>query len=137
MLFLGTQNLFHAMNILPKKRWHVRTKENIARVRRDEAKAAEDAKELERRIKLADQESRTNYLRKRAKERVSHTEETHSELLQQIEKNASAISSPYDDLGEPSSNLTASSGHVNFFQDVEAGEMTSATYKEREEEEKK
>jgi len=51
-------------------RWHVRTKENIARVRRDEAEAAAQAKEIEVRAKLAEQEARTSLLRTKARLRV-------------------------------------------------------------------
>ncbi|XP_046396018.1 leukocyte receptor cluster member 1 [Ischnura elegans] len=86
------------MNILPKKRWHVRTKENIARVRKDEAEAAEKEKETQRKILLAEKEARTALLREKARKRF-------------------AEGAPEDADVKPSS----SDGHVNFFEDTEQG----------------
>ncbi|GIY01630.1 leukocyte receptor cluster member 1 [Caerostris darwini] len=99
------------MNILPKKRWHVRTKQNIERVRRDEAKAAEEEKELKRRIQLAEQEARTELLRKKAKgESVKN--DNAKEYLNAKE-------------------------HLNFFKDIEdSGGFVGGKNKEHEEEEK-
>ncbi|CAI9543760.1 unnamed protein product [Staurois parvus] len=102
------------MNILPKKSWHVRNKDNVARVRKDEAEAAEEERKRIKRVELAEQEARTDFLRKKA--RLS--------------------------LASPSgSDVVAASGqsaHVNFFQDVEdGGKGTNQGNKEYEEEKQK
>ena len=54
------------MNILPKKKWHVRTKENVARVLKDEENARLEAEKEQERILKAESESRLALLRQQA-----------------------------------------------------------------------
>jgi hypothetical protein len=91
------------MNILPKKKWHVRTKENIARVRRDEAKAAAEENARLERARLAEHEDRINRLKKNANVNVEDP------FAQRVSNDPS----------------TSATGHVNFFAEIEEQERTN------------
>lgn len=127
------------MNILPKKKWHVRTKDNIERVRRDEAQAAEEAREVERRALLAEQEARTSLLRARARERLGHSNEEELKTLEEPKEDEEALIGPSlsDIVPGGDGGVISSSGHVNFFQDLEEGQNSMKGNEEHEEEKKK
>uniref|UniRef100_A0A8D0DH56 Leukocyte receptor cluster member 1 n=1 Tax=Salvator merianae TaxID=96440 RepID=A0A8D0DH56_SALMN len=102
------------MNILPKKSWHVRNKDNVARVRRDEAEAEEQRRKRDARALLAEQEARTEFLRKKAR-----------------------LSAPGGDRSNSAGSVLASegsSGHLNLFQELE--ETGNKEYEEEKRREK-
>ncbi|MFH4984730.1 hypothetical protein AB6A40_011439 [Gnathostoma spinigerum] len=103
------------MNILPKKRWHVRTKENVARVRRDQKKAAEEEERIKERALLAEREYRMNILRRNAGQRVMESFDY-----------AESKTSESQSLGEGGSGvIDEKSGHINFFADLEREELAN------------
>ncbi|XP_026538192.1 leukocyte receptor cluster member 1 [Notechis scutatus] len=89
------------MNILPKKSWHVRNKDNVARVRRDEAEAEVQRQKREARVLLAEQEARTEFLRKKAR--------------------LSDAGGDKSDLDLVSLDSKKPSGHLNLFQGLQEG----------------
>ncbi|KAK0094190.1 hypothetical protein PV326_011608 [Microctonus aethiopoides] len=91
------------MNILPKKRWHVRTRENIARVRKDEAAAAEEEKIRKARAQKAETEARIDLLRSKRREKY----DGRNEILQNDKINVE----------------TDKLEHVNFFAELEDGKI--------------
>ncbi|XP_028929641.1 leukocyte receptor cluster member 1 [Ornithorhynchus anatinus] len=103
------------MNILPKKSWHVRNKDNVARVRRDEAQAREEERERERRALLAQQEARTDFLRKKARRELPGGE-------------AGGAASPGREV------VPRDPGHVDLFRGLEDGRGALSGNKEHEEE---
>nr|CDJ82789.1 zgc:92155 [Haemonchus contortus] len=106
------------MNILPKKKWHVRTKENIARVRRDEAKAAEEERQRLDRAITAENERRLDALRNHAAKKAANLE-------------------PFTLRATAEASISTTTGHVNLFQDLEAAERNNFGQGNKEYEEEK
>ncbi|VDP07991.1 unnamed protein product [Soboliphyme baturini] len=104
------------MNILPKKRWHVRTKDNVARVKRDEAAAREEEKQKVQRATLAEQEARIKLLREKA----------------QLNRKSQGIDVEVAE-PEPEDEVSA---HINFFADVEKEKQTFGANKDYEKDQK-
>ncbi|XP_072832865.2 leukocyte receptor cluster member 1 [Pogona vitticeps] len=102
------------MNILPKKSWHVRNKDNVAKVRKDEAEAEAQRQKKEARALLAEQEARTEFLRKKARLSASGRDASSTDLV------------PLDS-EEPSR-------HLNLFQELQ--ESGNKEYEEEKRQEK-
>ncbi|KRY46939.1 Protein Hook -like protein [Trichinella britovi] len=102
------------MNILPKKRWHVRTKDNVAKVRRDIAQAEVEERQRLARVQLAEQEARTRFL-------ISKVEH----LIPKEQNNVVTV------------DQSDASGHVNLFADFEFQESTNFGLNREAEQEKR
>ncbi|GAA6049684.1 hypothetical protein NBRC10513_005982, partial [Rhodotorula toruloides] len=125
------------IKLLQHKSWHVYSAENIARVKRDEARAAAQEEEDEQRTMLADSEARLDRLRKKAdvasgkKRKRDRDDEGEKELERQLkgkgradeeeEQVRATILRPEGGKGEKKEVPMTTNGHLNFWADLEAG----------------
>ena len=86
------------MNILRHKSWHVRTKKNIARVRRDEEKARKEEEDKQWKIDNAEKSARIEYLRnKKSGQSSRQNQNEESDAVQDQSKLAFELFEDYKD----------------------------------------
>ena len=95
------------MNILHHKSWHVRTKKNIEKVRRDEQRALEEQTEKARKADIAEQERRIQQLRNKF---------SVGQSVEQSSQNDKDEPKQRQDGQQASASRPNSKHHVNFFQ---------------------
>nr|XP_002119267.1 leukocyte receptor cluster member 1 homolog [Ciona intestinalis] len=99
------------MNILPKKSWHVRNKDNVAKVRKDEEEARQQEKEQARRAALAEQEARLDLLRNRSRGKTAieaqKSGETSSRALVQFVAEGNKPTNLFEDIEKNGVSMTA------------------------------
>lgn len=125
------------IKLLQHKSWHVYSAENIARVKRDEARAAAQDEEDEQRTMLADSEARLDRLRKKAdvasgkKRKRDRDDEGEKELERQLkgkgraakdeeEQVRATIVRPDGGKSEKKEVPMTTNGHLNFWAELEA-----------------
>ncbi|BGP34769.1 hypothetical protein JCM10296v2_006591 [Rhodotorula toruloides] len=125
------------IKLLQHKSWHVYSAENIARVKRDEARAAAQEEEDEQRTMLADSEARLDRLRKKAdvasgkKRKRDREDEGEKELVRQLKGKGRAVEEeeqvrativrPEGGKSEKKEVAMTTNGHLNFWAELEAG----------------
>ncbi|KAF9292206.1 hypothetical protein BGZ68_009797 [Mortierella alpina] len=126
------------MNILQHKSWHVYSQKNRDKVRRDEAKAEDEQKQIQDRSIAADREHRLALLRERAQKRQSnaiggdapekeHSQTDHGSPVPEDTKALVRVQDP-----------SVKTQHVNFWADLEKQDTKSKQGNpEREAEEKR
>ncbi|EIW85907.1 hypothetical protein CONPUDRAFT_133621 [Coniophora puteana RWD-64-598 SS2] len=126
------------LNIAHHKSYHPYRLDNVERVRRDEEEARQKEEGEEGRMMLADSEARLDRLRERAGLKSS------GKAKEREKEDLDFLSRPSTSAAVTTSSLTGSSGHINFFEDLESQSLLLAATsklkdkgKEREREEEK